>query len=323
MRAFLTAAMTPCLLAGALACSAAEASAQFPLPGQSQPGAAPSGERSRPIEGAPAAAAAKALRGVALDHTEERSRALFAACDADADDRLDLFEARVSLRAPAAPEQIGWFRRLDHDRDGFVDWPEFDRHYRDVVQNGGVLHLQFARPVAEVEATAASSTPRTDPKGQTAGSGKKGFESFDKNRDKKLDAGEVQAMLQELGAPPSAAAMLPLLDKNKDNALSEAELAPVLQQFAPSLLGSSTPSATAAVPAGAFADLDADGNGAVTVHELGRALRRIDPQLERWAGSLVSRLDRNGDQLLRATELPSAPATASRPQAMVEAKPKR
>lgn len=322
MRAFLTAAVTPCLLVGALACSAAGLSAQFPLPGANPaaanpPGAAPAGERNRPADGKVNAAEAKSMRTVAIEHGEEKSRALFAACDADADDRLDLFEARIALRAPAAPEQIGWFRRLDHDRDGFVDWPEFDRHFRDVVQNGGVLHLQFARPLADSTETASSGASSPAPKATPS---KPSFDTFDKNRDKKLDAAEVLAMLQALGAPPSAAAMLPLLDKNKDNALSEAELAPALQQFAPSLLGGPVP-APAAVPAGAFADLDADGNGAVTAHELGRALRRIDPQLERWAPALVQRLDRNGDQLLRATELPTAPAP--RPQAMVEPKPKR
>ncbi len=319
MRELLIAAMSAVVAAGPFV------RAQLPLP--QLPGQAPSragstdrtdnkpiaskqaGGKSAPDQGAARQAKKDDPRRVQIqDHDDGKSRNLFTACDVDADDRLDLFETRAALRRIGDQNQGGWYRRLDHDRDGFLDWPEFDRYYRDLVRNGGILQLQLARPLAETQAVA---TPEAlSPLRST-------FELFDTDRDRSLNKGETEALLRSLGAPPTAFGLLQMFDRDHDGKFTELELGPPLQQFAPGMLPQATAeSPTTAVAQSPFAALDLDGNQAISVHELEHALRRIDPQMARWAPQVLLGLDRNSDGVIRAGELP--PSANGKSKGMVE-----
>lgn len=258
-----------------------------------------------PIAAQPAAETKpKTERVVVREYDATRSTALFAACDSNGDDRMDIFEARAAMESTGSPTEIQWYRRLDQDRDGYLSWPEFDRFYRDLVQSGNSLQLTLARGLkasTEVTAPLADATLADT------------IKLFDKNQDQKLDTEEAQAMLRSLGAPPQALGMLQLLDKDRDGKFDEADLAPhwnALQKSGALQKGGKEPGSQALLA------LDLDANGSVSAQELARALRRIDPQLERWAPQILAAADKDKDGVLRGPELAALEKEGL--QAMVE-----
>ena len=89
---------------------------------------------------------------------------MFAACDSNGDDRMDIFEARAAMESTGSPTEIQWYRRLDQDRDGYLSWPEFDRFYRVLVQSGNSLQLTLARGLkAERSANPTHTKPAPEP----------------------------------------------------------------------------------------------------------------------------------------------------------------
>jgi Ca2+-binding EF-hand superfamily protein len=235
----------------------------------------------------PAAPAPESCTASAYD--ESMSRRLFACCDEDGDLRLDLFEARACLQAMGDPSRPEWFRRLDQDRDGFLEWPEFDRHFRAVVRAGDSLRLRLVRPLPAAKDETEQGRP-TSP-----------LAVFDANEDGLLEADEAKALFQSLDVPESMLGLLAMFDADKDGKYSEQELNVPLQQFR-------TPAAArgeaGSLPA-AMAAMDADANFAIDVFELARALRKVDPELQRWAPQILAARDRNRDGLLRTDELPT------------------
>jgi Ca2+-binding EF-hand superfamily protein len=280
--------------------------AQLPLltPGQQVPGRAAAQEpRTLPLTDAdrrdPGAAtppAATQLRAVMLEYDIETSRELFWACDANSDDRLDLFEARDALQEIGDPSSPGWFRRLDTDRNGYVEWPEFDAFYSGIIKGGNPLPLCLARPrpAAADSATTTGSTARS-PAERT-------IDLFDSNQDGGLDLGEASALLEQLGMSPAFATMLMNLDANRDSTLQADELAPAMTQFNLQLFNS-TPNPAAVEMSAEWAAMDADGSGAIERLELAAALRRIDPELERWSAGILQGADKDRSQSLTAPEL--------------------
>ncbi len=236
----------------------------------------------------------KLERVTVRDYDEQRSVAYFAACDSNSDDRLDVFEARSAFSSVGDPQDIRWYRRLDQDRDGFLDWPEFDRYYRDLTQNGAALHLTLARALAPSVAVTAP----------LAGSDlRETIRVYDKDQDRQLDRAEASGALRALGAPQGALALLQLVDSNRDGRFSEAELAPHWD----GLRGKSILAQHIDKPDekhAALAALDLDASGGVSVAELARALRRIDPQLARWATQIHEGADADKDGALRGEEVP-------------------
>ncbi len=271
-----------------------------------------------PTERVAARSQAPSERATVRDYDQNQSRALFGGCDGNADDRLDLFEVRLALRDLGDPNNPNWFRRLDTDRDGFLDWPEFDRFYGDLIHDGGTLHLWLARPLPPREQPVTTSAgPSSAPR--------RTIDLFDTNHDGVLDMAEAQAMLRELGVPPSLISMAPTLDLDHNGTFSEQELAPAMQQLHIDLLAPVAGSADAGKPgaalAGAWSTIDLDGNQSIDAGELTAALRRIDPQLERWSARILATADHNHDGKLTTNELP-APERAD-VQAMAERPSKR
>ncbi|MGE3171098.1 MAG: hypothetical protein AB7O97_00645 [Planctomycetota bacterium] len=265
--------------------------------------------------------APKAERAVLYEYDGNRSRALFAACDDDGDDRLDLFETRAAMADIGDPSTTDWFRRLDQSRDGYLEWPEFDRFFRDLVRNGGTLRLWHRRPLAVIEdpvATGTVAAPAADGSMLSV---------FDQDHDGALDGREAAAMLRELNLPSSLLGMMQALDTNRDGKYSASELRPALERLNISLLAPKAATTAPQTPLPAlWAAIDRDGDQNIDVQELGRALRRIDPQLQRWAPRILAARDRNGDGRISVPELPVAAEAEGargrngerRPQAMVE-----
>jgi Ca2+-binding EF-hand superfamily protein len=277
-----------------------------PVPGSVFPGSPFPGS---PFPGSPQNAA---NRIAVATWSEDQSRALFESCDRDGDLRLDLFEARAAIEIVDTREA---FRRLDRDRDGFVDWPEFDRFYHELVRGGGTLHL---RPFY-TQAPAAGTAPRT-PARQV-------IDLFDGDHSGALEPSELDAMLREFQLPPAIAAQMRGLDRDHDGKLDESELAPIVAKlqlgslFTDRILGKSGAS-TLPAPWNA---IDRNGDGKIDAAEFEQGLRRLDPMLGRWASTILKAADRDADGCLTRDELlpnDPPPATAAT-KPMVERSAKR
>ena len=228
----------------------------------------------------------------------EQSLGLFRACDRNGDDRLDVFEAMAAIE-PVRDRTV--FRRLDRDRDGYLDWPEFDRFYRELVRGGDALRLRLLHPPPQAPADAeATGEP---PARQRL------IELFDADHSGVLEAAEIEAMLRAFELPPQFAAMLRGLDRDHDGKFTASELGPVMAQFQ---LGGAfaqklKPVASKSSLPPPWRAIDSNGDDAIDADELAAALRRVDPELARWTKAIVAAADRNGNGRLTADELATMP----------------
>lgn len=255
-------------------------------------------------------------RHVAKAWSEPESRRLFAGCDANADDRLDLFEASLALETMSSARDREAFRRFDRDRDGYLTFPEFDQHFRQTTQRGDVLRIRTCRPMPP--ARTQTRTPERSPSQHL-------LDLFDKDASGDLRDAELDSLLTGLNLPPGVAPILRGLDKNASGGIDETELTAILQALPPGLLGTLNGARTAtkapALPA-PWGEMDLDRNAVIDTAELARSLRQIDPELASWARQILQVADRNRDQNLSAAELEAAmPAGDKAPtQAMVESR---
>jgi len=252
----------------------------------------------------PVVDATPADRVAADNYTTAESLRLFAACDRDADDRLDLFEAAAAFDAIGDPPDLERFRRLDLDRDGFISWIEFDQWFRDTVRHGQPLRVHPARPLAnDRTGTAPMSTEQQL------------LQLFDTDGSGDLSMTEMGALLKAANLPPSLLSRVKALDRDGSGSFSMAELLPVLAGVPiPGLTTKVAPADATLLPA-PFGSWDKNRDGAIDEAELAAALRSIDPQLARWAPAILRQADRNHDGRLVTEEL-NVPTSA--PQAVVE-----
>ncbi|MCU0865467.1 MAG: hypothetical protein MUC36_16910 [Planctomycetes bacterium] len=231
---------------------------------------------------------------------EAQSRDLFTACDSNADDRLDIFEAGSSLSLVRGAQDTEGFGRIDKDRDGFLAWPEFDQALRRALAGGGTMK---ARP------NRALAVPLPEPRAATRL--QQFLQMHDSNRNGGIDPGELDQFLRQANLPPGIASQLRLLDQDRSGRLEATELAPWLDRLA-----APTPAAAPAEPAktsslpAPWGVADADVSNSIDEAELGRVLRHLDPLLGNWAAALKQLLDRNRDGVLQAAELTPDPASA-------------
>ncbi|MFN7670102.1 MAG: hypothetical protein ACK5S5_06620 [Planctomycetota bacterium] len=185
-------------------------------PAQTTPAPAPRG-------GKPAAPRPPEQRTVRGDCSEAQSRNLFAGCDTDGDDRLDVFEASGAIEALRGLRDLDGFARFDVDRDGFIGWQEFDRVLRATLDSGLPFRVTVLRPAApatpEVRSLAAPQALLLE---------------HDADRDGALDAVELGGALRRLDARCAlwSAELLRALDQDRDGKLQATELAP-LAKIAP------------------------------------------------------------------------------------------
>lgn len=260
------------LLATVLAASAA---AQVPVPVPKPGPAAP-----------PSATAAMADRTVAGSCTTAVSRELFAGCDLDGDDRLDVLELTSALGGSSSGPDLAAAARFDRDRDGFVTWPEFDAVLRSTMQRGGVFRVRLGWTPAPVP-TAPAMAPAA---GMLA--------LHDANGDGGLDAAELGQYARVAGRPAEVATVLLALDRDRSGRLEAAELA--------EWLGPQSAAIPAAPLPRRWRELDVDRSGTLDAREFGLALPQVGEDLRRWSGELLRRLDRDGDGLLEPDELAAA-----------------
>lgn len=223
--------------------------------------------------------------------SEAASRDVFTACDADGDDRLDVFEASDALETVRGARDWVGFGRLDKDRDGYVTWPEFDAALRTTLQRGGTFRVRTVRPLAP---------PTPEPKPATPV--QKFLQLHDTDQNGGLDPAEIDRFVRERGLP-GLGSQLRSLDTDHSGRLEEAELAPWFARMpgmAPAAGG--TAGGTGLMPP--WRDADRDRSGAIDANELAAVLRHLDPALATWARELLRALDRNGDGVLQPAELP-------------------
>ncbi|GAB4152249.1 MAG: hypothetical protein Fur0037_21010 [Planctomycetota bacterium] len=234
-----------------------------------------------------------------------RGRALFEACDEDRDDALDLLETFAALEwriDPSAPER---FRRLDRNRDGFLDWAEFDAFASAVIAEGRTFRLALSRdlpPSAEVSLAPASLAENL-------------LQLFDSDADGSMSNKEFAALLRRAGLPESLASRFSMLDTDRSGVLGVAEIDPLLKLGIPQIANLTAKRGGVALLPQPYAAWDLDGSGILDRTEVAVAVKRADPELARFAPQIFAGLDKDHDGRLSLSELaPKAPLRVARPR---------
>jgi Ca2+-binding EF-hand superfamily protein len=254
---------------------------------------APAGaQQSQPAESRPVAPA-RLQDPVDFDrYSPGASRRAFQMCDGNADDRVSILEAQRALLGLGTVQDVSPFRRIDTNADGFLEWDEFDRRLRDLIENGGTLRV---RPLREVPATTAATN---EPPMVGAI-----LKALDSDHDQELDAREAITLMRA-AATANLAADLASWDRDNSGRLSRAEIAALIAASQALL-----PRPPSRLPPG-LAQSDTDGDESLSPRELEAALRRIDPGLARWAPKVLADADTNRNGALGRSELlPYAPPT--------------
>lgn len=262
----------------AVVCLATPAVAQFPLPEPAQ-------VNPRPVQ-KPGREELSYQGG----YSKSRSHELFRACDANSDDRLNIFETTEAFDALLSAKDHRGFARFDTDRDGYVTWPEFDQRFRKGLEDGGTFRIRTSRPFALPDPPPQALTPL-----------QKFIRLYDRDGDGRLSRSEITNLLKTTGLPVEMAEPLLQSDRDKSGTIDETELAPWFQ-----MLEVSTPATTGPDPGGLrqpWLDADANANNAIDSSELHVLLRRLDPGLLRWTKDLIDKLDTDRDGKLSAPEL--------------------
>jgi len=229
-------------------------------------------------------------------YVAEFSWPLFTACDLDADDRLDLIEARTCVIMLDADDARVAFRRLDQNRDGFLYWPEFDELYRRATSDGDGLYLRPGR-IAALDDLAGLESRRDN---QTP-SANEVMASFDSNRDKNLNADEISSLLDHYGLDSRMAEKMQAFDSDGSGSIDLDELTTILQFVRlPTSKTIKLPPEAGAPPRFEF---DRNRDGFVELSELESALLVMAPTLVPWAKTIIKQADRDGDQRLSILEI--------------------
>jgi Ca2+-binding EF-hand superfamily protein len=254
----------------------------------------------------PGASPGAPTRDSLLDVTiyrEAESRALFRACDHDADDRLDLIECSAALPILGNPRDVRGFRRLDTNSDGFVEWHEFDEAYRESVRTLGIFRLRPVRAVVEPE-DPTMWTPESEVIAQM-------IQLVDDDGDGMVSRAELARFAEIAATGPELVRAFEQLDRDGSGALDAEELAaaPPSAAAANQLAQAHASARSHLPPELRLADRNLDG--VVDASELESGLRRIHPSLSRWTGRVLADADRNQNGTLGAAEIASAGRTVS------------
>jgi Ca2+-binding EF-hand superfamily protein len=240
-------------------------------------------------------------------HSEKTSRAAFRACDTSADDQISILEAMRTIRGLGDAEL---FRRLDLDSDGYLQWPEFDRYFRDTVARGLTVQIRPQRPLPAGIADEESGDPMQD-------NAKRMHTLLDKNGDGTVAVDEALQVVKASNMPASIVQIVAGLDADQSGDISEAELLTVARMFpaapsAPTGAGKSKRSPAAAT---GLRSADTDRDGIIDEKELGAAIGRLDPALSRWAAQIITDADDSGNGSIGPLELRHVQRSTGKPGA--------
>jgi Ca2+-binding EF-hand superfamily protein len=237
--------------------------------------------------------------------SETRGLALFAACDRNGDDRLDLFEVRHCLVDLQATRDPSVFRRLDTDNSGFVEWPEFAERFKVSLGRAGRFQVQPYRDPAALRNPAAPSS-EIDPSEQMLG-------ALDADGDGGLSRVEFTAFVRRMAGNAELTNRFDALDTDRSGKLELTEFAPVLM-FVPQVWQkmSASEDLRRAMPAD-FRGADRDLNGVIDRTELRAALTRLHPSLSHWTDVILNAADRTRNGTLGAAELVASRTAKQRP----------
>ncbi|MDA0375558.1 MAG: EF-hand domain-containing protein [Planctomycetota bacterium] len=227
--------------------------------------------------------------------SETRGLALFAACDRNGDDRLDLFEVRHCLVDLQATRDPSVFRRLDTDNSGFVEWPEFAERFKVSLGRAGRFQVQPYRQPAAMRDPASPSS-EIDPSEQMLG-------ALDGDGDGGLSRAEFTAFVRRMAGNAELVNRFAALDTDRSGKLELTEFAPVLM-FVPQVWQkmSASEDLRRAMPAD-FRGADRDLNGVIDRAELRASLTRLHPSLGHWTDVILNAADRSRNGTLGAAEL--------------------
>ncbi len=231
-------------------------------------------------------------------YDRQRSWALFAACDADADDRLTIYEVRRTFVDLGGADNLDSFRRIDTDANGFVEWPEFDRRFRLSIEQSGSFRVRPVRPI-EAPRDPAQPVNEADPVQLL-------IAAVDTNGDDRLDLTEFTELLRIANVDPSHSQFFVPLDTDRSGQLDENELGPALQYLPGAWKLMPGESGTQTNLPIEFRPVDRNLDGVVDVKELESALRRTYPTLARWSARILHDADRSGNGSLSAAEIRAA-----------------
>ncbi len=224
-------------------------------------------------------------------YRKSMSRDLFAACDANRDDRISLFEALDSLGGRL--NRSVFHRELDKDRNGFVTFEEFDGWFKTQSSYGGEIIL--APKAMSRSRFGISRLLELPPALQRF------FGLLDLDLDERISPKEWAAVKPLLGNKADGFADL---DKDLSGFLSMRELKPLLPLlvvFDKALGAVSAPNLRPLPPLLAGADLNADTR--LDSREIKRALGRISPFLVRHSTRVLRDADLDGDGSLAGKEV--------------------
>lgn len=230
-------------------------------------------------------------------YQEQTSRRLFAACDENGDDRITWREIKQAVKEI----DLRRFRSYDANRNGTLEFNEFDRHFRQRTRYGGQLVITDQALRRLPKGAAASTDPLL----------MAWFSTMDVDGNDRLDFEEWKVLGNLLDKNPKA--VFVLLDRDLSDSLTVGELEPMRKTI--SLLDRSRTELHARrkqlrpLPT-AFRVADLNGDSLLDKDELARALRRIHPMLVRHAGRLLEKLDSNDDKHLDVFELQSVNGAA-------------
>ncbi|MCB9880511.1 MAG: hypothetical protein H6832_14235 [Planctomycetes bacterium] len=225
----------------------------------------------------------------------ETSRALFRACDLDANDQLLPREATRALK------NFDWemFRSFDTNSDGRIEFDEFDKRFKELTLAGGDLTLQDeARKRLPPKIGADSAYPPVliswFANLDTDGSDRLGKDEFAPLAEL-LKVGEFQR-----------------LDKNLDDGLSIEEMRPLIGWITLAEQGRPRKGATRRQLPEDWRSADLDNDNLIDQTELERALFRIDPMLVSHGRAILQSADKNSDLFLDVIEVTDALSRESR-----------